>query len=157
MGIFSRAPSHENLRGYKKLTIKGMRFVIKKLNPILDFSSDKIPQIFTDFVSTRSPLITTEVIRKHQLDMQDIIRLGVVDPELKPNGTKNALTPDDMFRDPTIGIKLYFEILNHSLNHFRGLNKLFFSIGIKLSCLTFCASGMGKDLAIFSSQKENLA
>ena len=120
------------LRGYKKITIEGMRFTIKKINPFLDFQSDRIPTIFTDFISARkvepAPL-DSAALKKHQEDMYAIIKAGVVEPDLGSNG----ITVEDLFRDMDLGVKLYLTILDHSLNRFRGLKKLFFSIKTKYS------------------------
>jgi hypothetical protein len=130
MGFFSKKTTVEELRGYKKITINGMRFTIKKINPLLDFHSDQMPQIFTDFVSARPsalPTMTPETIKKYQEDMYSIIRAGLVDPVL----SKEGITAEDLFRDMEVGSKLYQEILEHSMNRFKGLKKLFFSIKSK--------------------------
>jgi len=132
MGLFSKKTTVEELRGYKKITINGMRFTIKRINPLLDFHSDQMPQIFTDFVSARPsalPTMTPETIKKYQEDMYAIIRAGVVDPVL----SKEGITTEDLFRDMEIGTKLYQAILEHSMNRFKGLKKLFFSIKSKYS------------------------
>lgn len=112
----------EKLRGHKQIKIQGMRFTIRRLNPLLDFPSDKIPQIFTDFVSVKDKPILDP--KKIQEDMYSIIQAGVVEPRLSQEG----ITPEDLFRDPEIGTGLYREIIEHSLNRFKGLKKLFFSI-----------------------------
>ena len=159
--MFQQKTAKEILLKLKKIKVNGMLFTIKAINPLLDFSADKIPQIFTDFISIRKSdphIISPEYIKKMQQDMHATIYAGVVEPKLSQNGSKDGnITPEDLFRDPSMGVKLYHEIVNHSLNKFRGLNKLFFSIGIKLSMLMLYASGMVKDLAHSSSKKENLA
>lgn len=147
----------ERFLNLKTLKINGMSFTIKAISPLLDFPSDKMPQIFTDFVSGRnSPIseMSIERVKKIQHDMYSTIAAGVVEPVIKPVGTKNELTPEDIFRDPSMGVQLYYAIMNHSLNKFSGMKHLFFSTGIKLSMLIFYASGMVKDLAHWSSKKE---
>ncbi len=120
----------EKLRGYKKITVGGMRFTIKKINPLLDFKSESIPQIFTDFSSIKDkPVVanTPELIKKYQQDLYSVIQAGVVDPII----SKDHITAEDLFRIPEIGVELYRLILEHSFNQFKGLKKLFFSIKTK--------------------------
>ena len=131
-----KTPTLEKLRGHKKLKINGMSFVIKRINPLVDFPANKMPQIFTEMNMSRRPPNPNpsqlEVKRQLQ-DMMTTVQAGVVDPELGPIGSKGKLTAEDLFRDPGMGIKLFHEIMSHSLNRFKGLEHLFFSIGIKLS------------------------
>ena len=152
-----KQPTVEDLRGYKMITVNGMRFTIKKLNPVLDFPTDKIPQIFTDYQTVKDaprPPSTLEAVKKSQTEMYDTIQAGVVDPKIVPVGKEGGFTPEDLFRDPTMGLKLYYAIIENSLNQFTGINKLFFSIGIKLSLLTHYASGTVRSLATWSFPKE---
>lgn len=133
MWPFTRAATVEELKGYKRVRIKGMRFVIRRLNPLLDFESDKIPTIFTAAHPRRGanktpPPVTPEAAARAEQDMYAIIAAGVVEPALSPDG----LTPKDLFRDMQIGTGLYIEIVAHSLNVFRGLKGLFFFHRIKL-------------------------
>jgi len=131
----------KRLQGRKRIKIDGMYFVIKKINPFLDFSSENIPQIFTDYLSKRpidpNKQPSMEEIRRIQDDMKRVIEIGVIDPRLQPvgkdedRGREPGLTVEDIFRDPFLGYKLYTEILFHSLNIYSGLKGLFFSIKIK--------------------------
>lgn len=136
MGIFRREKDpREKLLRLKNLKISGMEFTIKAVNPLVDFPADKIPQIFTDWVSHRKveakPLEIPD-IKKIQQDMYAIIEAGVDKPKLYRKAD-DGITVQDLFRDPAIGVKLYYEILEHSLNRFRGLGRLFFSIAIRSS------------------------
>lgn len=127
MWPFKKQPTLEDLRGYKKITVGGMRFTIKRINPLLDFTSDNIPQIFTDFKSIRDkPSLENNptLLKKLQEDMYAVIQAGVVEPSLE----KGSIEVDDLFRDAEIGIGLYQAILEHAFNNFKGLKKLFFSI-----------------------------
>lgn len=119
----------EQLRGYKKITVGGMRFTIKRINPLLDFTSQTMPQIFTDFKSIKdAPTLNDPTIQKKiQEDMYAVIQAGVVEPSL----VKEDIKVEDLFRDPDIGVNLYREILEHSFNKFKGLKKVFFSITTK--------------------------
>ena len=142
---FSKEPRKESLLGYKKIIVNGMRFTIKKVNPLIDFPPDKIPQIFTDFISRRKPPEKpTEIeFSKAKNDMSAIIKAGIVSPELS-NNEKEGITVDDLFRDPTMGPKLYIEIMSHSLNYFKGLKGLFFYQKIKLSFWMQWLKDMGR-------------
>ena len=154
MGLFSKKTTVEELRGYKKITINGMRFVIKRINPLLDFHSDQMPQIFTDFVSARPsalPSITPESIKKYQEDMYAVIRAGVIEPVL----SKEGITPEDLFRDMEVGVKLYQSILEHSMNRFKGLRKLFFSIRSKYNSYIEWRKLTGHYQAAFYAQVGN--
>lgn len=120
------------LREHRTVWISGVKFVIRKINPLLDFAPDKMPQIFTDIYSQRqanrtAPLTIPE-IRKYHDDMMNVVKAGLINPVL---GEK--LSVEDIFSNPDVGSRLFQEILIHSLNRFRGLRGVFFSIGIKRS------------------------
>lgn len=147
MWPFSKKATAEAIRGHKKICVNGMNFVIRKLNPIVDFPNGKIPQIFTSFISRRPakenpPPPTEDSIKKVQEDMYDVIRMGVIDPAIEPETAKEGLKASDLFRDPTMGPQLYIEILAHSLNAFRGLRGLFFFHKIRHLLLTQWRKGM---------------
>ena len=132
-----------------------MEFTIKPVNPLLDFPTDKIPQIFTNWQTARkidpkAPEIPD--LKRMQEDMYSIVSAGLESPKLSRKSSDGIIV-EDLFRDPAIGVKLYYAILEHSLNKFRGLRRVFFSIGIKLSELTLFASGMVSDLQHTSSAK----
>jgi hypothetical protein len=107
-----------------------MRFVIRKLNPLVDFPANKMPQIFTSFVSNRkvSPdqKLPEAAIRKNIEDLKNIIIAGLVEPKLD-----DKLSIDDIISNSLRALKLYTEILVHSLNAFKGLKGLFFSTKIR--------------------------
>lgn len=155
MGLFRRdRDPREALLRLKKLKIGGMEFTIKAVNPLVDFAANNIPQIFTDWVSARKadPTKAPELpdIKKIQESMYSVIRAGLDKPKLFRKADE-GLVVEDLFRDPTIGIKLYYAILEHSLNRFRGLNKVFFSTGIRFSRLMLSASGIPSALQVTSS------
>ncbi|MCK5358332.1 MAG: hypothetical protein KAJ48_08045 [Elusimicrobiales bacterium] len=129
----------QELQGHKKIKICGMKFIIKRINPLLDFESNNIPQIFTSFISRRK----TEVLpdeKKILNQMIPIIEAGVVYPELVAIGTgekenkEDGITVKDLFVNPEMGSKLFQEIMFHSLNRFRGIKGVFFSVKIRLLC-----------------------
>jgi len=128
----------QELQGHKKIKICGMKFIIKRINPLLDFESANIPQIFTTFISRRK----TEALpdeRKLLNQMIPIIEAGVVSPELieigigEKAGKEDGITAKDLFSNPEMGSKLFQEIMFHSLNRFSGIKGVFFSIKIRLS------------------------
>lgn len=143
------------LLGYKDVEINGMKFTIKRVNPLVDFTSDRIPQIFTDWQSVRE-IPKSPDPTKHYEAMADVVQAGVVDPELSRN-SDDGITVKDLFRDPVVGIKLYHEILSHSLNRFKGLSRLFFSTAIRLSLLIHFANDIPSGLQKWSSSRESLA
>lgn len=124
--------SREDFLGLKTVRVNGHKFIIRKINPFLDFHSEKIPQIFTYHFQRKKPAeteqkITPEYIRKSLDDMRTIVEVGVVSPKI----CKEILTVEDIFRWGDTGAKLYLEILAHSLNQFRGIKGVFFLIKIK--------------------------
>ena len=134
------------LLGYKNLKINGMRFTIRRVNPFMDFPGEKIPQLFTEIVSSRktdpTKPPTTEQINSVRDVMLSFIKAGVVEPRLVPigigdkNGKEDGLTAEDLCRDHDMGLRLYWAILTHSLNAFKGVKGLFFSIKQRLSLFT---------------------
>ena len=133
MWPFARRPDKNRLLGRRRLNICGMRFVIRKINPLLDFPADKLPSIFTVNRATPAHNNNPNILKKWQEDMAAVVQAVVVEPELVPvgkgeqRGKESGITVDDLFRDPEIGATLYREIIEHSLERFRGLSGLFFS------------------------------
>jgi len=128
------------LAGHKTFRINGVPFTIRKINPFLDFSGTTMPQIFTDFMSRRSPQGIDPISTQKMMDgMRLIIQAGIVKPPLVPigkdseKGNELGLTLDDILRDMSVAMRLYSEIMDHSLARFSGVKGLFFSIGRKLS------------------------
>jgi hypothetical protein len=133
MWPFGKATKNR-LREHKTVWISGVKFVIRKINPLFDFAPDKMPQIFTDIYSQRqanrtAPLTIPE-IRKYQDDMMNAVKAGLVVPVLG-----DGISVEDIFSNPDVGARLFQEVLIHSLNRFRGLKGVFFSIGIRRSIL----------------------
>ena len=151
MWPFRRRQSKEDFQGYKRVTINGMRFTIRRLNPLLDFSLEKMPQIFSDYLTRRvqkeDKVTTLAELKRQQDDMLGIIRAGVVEPKLSEDGISAA----DLFRDPTLGPKLYIEILAHSLSLFRGIKGVFFYQKIKWSLWIQWLKGMETSRRILPS------
>ena len=127
------------LNGYKTITVCHSKVVIRRINPILDFDLEHMPQIFTSFQSARktdkSPVAPQNVLQQ----MMRVVEAGLVEPKLSPigkgaaRGNEGGITVEDIFRDAEFGSKLYSEIMLHSLNRFSGLKKVFFSVKIKLA------------------------
>ena len=133
----------DDLVGIKVIKVNGHKFKIKKINPLLDFDSDSIPQIFTYYQNLRPKPkeqndLSPKTLKKCLEDMKTLVKIGVVEPRICPE----IITIDDIFRWGDTGQKLYIEILSHSLNQFRGLKGVFFSIKIRLSLYTLCRKNM---------------
>lgn len=132
MWPFSKKPKKGDFREIKSITIDGIRMKIRKLNPLLDFERDKMPSIFTSFVSrrpvTEEPIVNEAQVRKQHDDMKAVVSAGLVYPELAPVGkaTGDQITINDIFANINFGSRLYVDILAHSLNHFKGIKGLFF-------------------------------
>jgi len=130
----------EALLGYKKVKINGWKFIIKKINPLADFTSENMPQIFTSFVSKRKltePVLNEATLKKMEEDMKVVIEAGLVEPKLSPRNKSNeGITVDDLFRDYETATELYKEIFIHSLNRFRGLKGLFFCLRLRYIAFT---------------------
>lgn len=129
------------LQGHKTLRVNGLPFTIRRVNPLLDFSADNMPQIFSAFVSKRkaeAPQPTPQEMQKARQQMASVLEAGIVLPELIPvgkgdrRGREEGITTDDIMRDEDTAARLYLEIMLHSLNRFRGLKGVFFSIRTRL-------------------------
>lgn len=134
MWPFSKAPIKTELIGLKEVRVNGGKYTIKRINPLLDFDSSSMPQIFTTYQSRRkkteepAPADAAKVLA----DMINVVRVGIVKPELVPvgngelRGKEDGITVEDLFRDATLGANLYWEIVVHSLNHFKGVRGAYF-------------------------------
>ena len=124
----------------KTVKLSGIKFVIKRINPLLDLPSNKIPTCFTDFISARK---TTEVPKLSQKELEAlydlmsyVIKAGVYSPKLLPVDKENpykekGLTIKDIFLDEMLAYQLYIEIMAHACFRFSTVGKIFFSKGIK--------------------------
>ncbi len=164
----SKSIGKDALAGVKTIKINGWVFKLKRINPLLDFHPDKMPQIFTDFQSRRQrkePEVQDQAAqaRKAQADMYAIIEAGLVEPQLVKvgqgdlRGKEDGITVEDLFRDADTGAKLYFEILAHSLNRFRGLKGAFFTLRLRQQLLTSWRNATAQDPAKSPSPQETLA
>ena len=152
MWPFDKCPTKEALQGHKTLRIGGFVFKIKKINPIVDFPANKIPQIFSSFISRRKvekKTLNEAEIRKIQYDVYDVIKAGLIEPKLDPKG----IAVEDLFRYEDIGTQLYIEIIAHSLNRFRGLRGFFLLAKIKHVLLTSLQNGMAENRQKLSLEK----
>ena len=135
----------EQLQCHKTVKVCGSKFTIRKINPILDFEATDMPQIFTSFISMRntdkSPYDNTAIMRQ----MMRVVSAGLVTPELvsigagEKRGREAGITVEDIFRDEECGVKLFQEIMFHSLNKYKGLKGVFFSLKTKLKYYTALA------------------
>ena len=128
MWPFSKAATREQLQDWKRVRVNGWKFTIRRINPILDFPADRMPQIFAEAVSRRAPAEKPVKAAEDRAleDFKSFISRGVVHPlvGLKDDG-KCDFTVDDLLRDGDTAQKLYAEIMFHSLAAFRGLRGFF--------------------------------
>ena len=130
--MFNKKITKKRLQQHKTVKIDGMKFVIKKINPLLDFPADRMPQIFTSFVSKRKvnpeQQLNEHSLRRSQEDVKLTIAAALIEPKLG-----DEITVEDIMTDATLTLKLYTEILVHSMNMFKGWKGLFFSAKIRRS------------------------
>lgn len=156
--IFKKNPKKNDLQNVKNIELGGFKFTIRKINPLLDFTADTMPQIFTAYLTRRkfenATTTTVEQLQRANEDMKSIIMAGLVTPKLVPvgkgdaRGREDGITVEDLFRDEDMAVKLYVEIFTHSLNRFKGLKGLFFSIKIKHTLFT----EWRKNMAVYQAQ-----
>lgn len=155
----------KNLLGLKRIKINGMRFTIRRVNAMMDFPAEKVPQLFTEIQSARKPdptkPPTAEQVRAMRDVMLNYIEAGVIEPRLVPvgagdkNGKEDGITAEDLCRHEDMGMKLYWEILSHSLNTFKGIKGVFFSIKQRLLLSMLLPLGMGLSRLMSSHQTLN--
>lgn len=127
MWPFGNKPCKKDLQGYRKVKAGGFVFTIRRINPLLDLPPDKIPQMFTSFQSVRPAPEKQREPKPEEMKrsvelMKAVLKAGVIDVR------DGHIAAEDLFVDPEIGIKLYWEVLLHSQNRFRGIKKVFFYI-----------------------------
>lgn len=142
--LFGRRPDKARLQNHKTVYIRGSKFVIRPIVPLLDFEPGNMPQIFTD--TTRRGIVDSpQVQKKIHEDVAAVIYAGVVDPPLVPNGKEDqGITAKDILRDQEVGGLLYLAIIEHSLFRFRGLKKSFFLLAKRLIQFTSWLRLMGR-------------
>jgi len=166
MWPFSKAPTKEELQGRKPVVVQGKRFVIRRVSPLVDFPPDRIPQIFQSYAPVKKPdlaKIAPELEAKRvRNDITAMLNAGVVEPKLvqpKPGsekGHESGITAEDLMRDHGVAEELYIEILTHSLNRFKGIKGVFFSIKIRRQLYTLWRVAMLVNPAKSHSPQENL-
>lgn len=136
------------LQGHKAVVIFGHRFVIRKVNPLIDFREDNMPQIFAHSLPRRkqpaepAPGSAEKALKRVADDMRAMILAGLVEPELvaagngDKRGQEDGITVEDILRQEDTATRLYWEIIAHSLNKFRGLKGVFFSLRLRYALLT---------------------
>ena len=131
----------------------GQRFTIRRLSPLVDFGVDRMPQVFTDTTRGQKLDLAIPAVQKRVREgMHEVLLAGVVDPPLKPNGAKDALTPEDVFRDVDVGTRLYMLILEHSLFKLRPYQVPFFLAVKMLMRFTYWLRSMGSGPATSPSR-----
>ena len=143
MWPLTKKSAKQQLQGHKTLRVNGLPYTIRRVNPLLDFSADNMPQIFASFVSKRKAEGLPEV-EAHKLkeQMAAVLEAGIVTPALvavgkgDKRGKEDGITVEDIMRDEDTAGRLYLEIMLHSLNRFRGLKSVFFSIRTRLLLYT---------------------
>lgn len=140
-------PTKESLQGHKWVKIRGQWFKIRRINPLMDFPSGKMPQIFSSTppgIKTRLDNPPADLAKKYQEDMYAVIEAGVLDPQIVPvSKREDGITAEDVFRIPEVGIELYMEIIEHSLLRMRGLSRIFFWLARTRLRYTLWRLGMG--------------
>jgi hypothetical protein len=139
--FWNKTPSKADLQQHKRIGIFGHSYVIRKVNPLLDFKDGNIPQIFTSFVSRRkveAKAPTDDDLKSRVDDMKTVVLAGLVSPEISK---ESGITIDDIFMDMEVGSRLYLAILEHSLNRFRGLRGFFFSVRFRYALSTALRNG----------------
>src|ERR1041385_2347733 len=153
MWPFSKEPTKQELAGLKEVKVNGGEDTIRKLNPLMDFDSSAMPQIFTTYQTRRkkteepTPMDAAKVMR----DMMNVVAVGVVKPELAPvgkgelRGKEDGITVEDLFRDGSTGPALYWEIVVHSLNRFKGVRGAIFLAQTKRMLFTAWRQSLDSD------------
>lgn len=134
------------LQGHKAVKIDGQKFIIRKINPVIDFPSENMPQIFTALNSRRD--ISKAVDPKILLaQMMMITEAALISPVLVPigkgekNGKEDGITIEDIFRDQDIGARLFSEVMIHALDRFKGIKSLFFCLRTRFKFWTASLEG----------------
>lgn len=131
MWPFDKEPTKADLQAHRKVSLGGYKFIIRRVNPLLDFEPDRMPQIFKapslkDRNKANKPLKPAEA-KKMMEDMVAVLEAGVVSPELVPTGrgskqgSEEGITAQDILRWDDVGADLYTEIISWSLVQYRGL------------------------------------
>ena len=153
MWLFNHKPTKASLQEHKKISVGGSKFIIRKINPLADFNVNHMPQIFSSFQSRRRPEDPSISQQQRALiDMKAVVEAGLVSPELVPvSKSKEGITVDDIFRDSEIGMALYWEIIIHALNRFKGIRGIFFSAKMRRQLQMLLQDAITKDPVISSS------
>ena len=155
MWPFDKAPTKERLQGVKSVTVYGIRFKIRRISPLLDFPSDRLPQIFALYAFGRRKMDlgqpSTDKLRD---DIRLTLKAGIVEPEISENSS-DGITVDDILRDQDVANALYLAILDHTLLRFRGLKSVFFWTGrLRLRfTLWLLSTDRGRAILLSGSEK----
>lgn len=139
----------EHFEDHLRIKVGGWPFVIRKVNPLLDFPSDRMPRVFTDFLSRRKgaqekpPQDDAEAMRRAMDDMAMMFKAGIVSPKVTDETEGGDSVPlKAIFYDMDAATQLYGSIIEHSLGRLKGLRGLFFSTRAKCLRYTLLLRGM---------------
>lgn len=151
----------DEIAGVKAVKVCGIKCVIRKLNPMIDFRADNIPQIFTDYLSLRKTEPTKQSFPTAQKTLEmlkDVVSAGLLSvggvPFAKDN--KDGLTIADIERNNDLLGGLYLEIMTHTLNRFKGIKGVFFSQKIKQLFAIESLKSMASARLIMLSEKKTI-
>lgn len=133
--LFGSKTARERAGVEKVVKVNGSRYRIRRINPLLDFNSNDLPQVFSTIVPGRRavPPATFESMAQSQRDIALVLQAGIVEPPLVKVGVgaksnkEDGLTAYDLLRDFDTALKLYIEIVDFSMHRLCGLRGLFFS------------------------------
>ena len=155
MWLLTRSSNKQDFQGHKSLTINGHCFKIKRINPLTDFTADRMPQIFASSYYQKPKLEGekphAEYVKRVMRDMMAVVEAGLVEPDLVPigqgekKGKEPGITVEDIARDEDTFTKLYWEIWLHSLNKFRGFKNFFFNLRLRYWLWTALRGATGKN------------
>lgn len=151
-GWFGRRPTKASLQEHKTVNVGGMSFVIRRINPLIDFQPGQIPMVFGDTTRAAKTDASSPSAHKKLLeDMYAVVQAGVVEPKLEQAG-KPGINVEDVFRDPEVGARLYAAIIEHSLLRFQGVRRPLFFLARLLSRFITLHEPMGSGPATSHSK-----
>jgi hypothetical protein len=119
--LFVGRPLSDALRTDKKIKIRGVRFVIKKLDPLAVLES---PGILTktfhvkEFATSKDDVTLSGSeganVRAYKKHLKDVFLAAVISPRLVQKESAGGVLVDELFNDWALTSELYLAIMEHT-------------------------------------------
>lgn len=113
-GWFRGRELKDVLNETRKVKVRGIRFIIRKINVLNYLDGSKVVQkVYDTYKTTKEPIPeqSEKKIREH---LSEVLVAGVFEPKLSFKEEEGSIQVEKLFSDSLLATELYAEIMNFS-------------------------------------------